>query len=176
MKMLVKAERRNRLLETKLGAAKAAEQQLRDQVQTLEAEASRSQLPRVRNTRSRTKPSTVYDFGGASEQVPPFNLGERRHEQIEGRAWQEVSASIRPGSGYEQRKELLRRNLESIICEPGATTPLNVAMDTMRLLVKVEKSNQVLEEKLETARTTEARLRNYIRYLEGRMPNGEYAR
>ncbi|KAG8678691.1 hypothetical protein FRC08_017578, partial [Ceratobasidium sp. 394] len=41
MKMLVKFEKRSRLLETKLDAAKAAEQQLRDQVQTLEAEANR---------------------------------------------------------------------------------------------------------------------------------------
>ncbi|KAG9091339.1 hypothetical protein FS749_016625, partial [Ceratobasidium sp. UAMH 11750] len=70
--------KRSRLLETKLDAAKAAEQQLRDQVQTLEAEANRSQqLSRIRNARFRTKPTAAYDFGGASEHVPPFNIGER---------------------------------------------------------------------------------------------------
>ncbi|KAG8704669.1 hypothetical protein FRC09_003401 [Ceratobasidium sp. 395] len=41
MKMLVRAERRNRQLETKLNAAKAAEQELREQVQTFEAESNR---------------------------------------------------------------------------------------------------------------------------------------
>ncbi|KAG8698001.1 hypothetical protein FRC08_006201 [Ceratobasidium sp. 394] len=110
------------------------------------------------------------------ERQPNSGRSSQRQAQIEGRVWQEVSASIRPGSGYEQRQELVRRNIESIIYEPGATSPLHVAMDTMRLLVKVEKSNQALEQKIETARVTEGQLRSYIRFLEGEISSGEYVR
>ncbi|KAG9085006.1 hypothetical protein FS749_004763 [Ceratobasidium sp. UAMH 11750] len=49
-------------------------------------------------------------------------------------------------------------------------------MDTMRLLVKVEGSNQALEQKIETGRVTEGQLRSYIRFLEGEISSREYAR
>ncbi|KAG9081122.1 hypothetical protein FRC07_014631, partial [Ceratobasidium sp. 392] len=46
----------------------------------------------------------------------------RQQDQATARTWQDIQESIRPGSGYEQRKELLKRNPESTVRESGART------------------------------------------------------
>ncbi|KAG9091337.1 hypothetical protein FS749_016623 [Ceratobasidium sp. UAMH 11750] len=105
---------------------------------------------------------------------PDSAHSSHRHERIEEPAWQEISVAIRSGSRYEQRVELVRRNPPPTAYKPGVTTPLNVAMDTMRLLVQVEKSNQMLQKRLEAAQRTEANPWKSVQGVASGRLNGEH--
>ncbi|KAG8769700.1 hypothetical protein FRC12_004794 [Ceratobasidium sp. 428] len=98
--------------------------------------------------------------------------------RLKGLAWRDIHRSVQVGSGHEQRKALLGRNLESIIVRerPDMLTTIDVALDVMRLLVKTEKNNQKLESKLETARNLEENLRNEISSLKRSLSNVEHIR
>ncbi|KAG8791427.1 hypothetical protein FRC12_009240 [Ceratobasidium sp. 428] len=94
-------------------------------------------------------------------------------DRLEGLAWRDIHRSVRVGSGHEQRKALLRRNLESTIVRerPDMLMTIDIALHVMRLLVKTEKDNHKLEGKLEAARNLEENLRNEISSLKRSLSN-----
>ncbi|KAG9085005.1 hypothetical protein FS749_004762 [Ceratobasidium sp. UAMH 11750] len=85
--------------------------------------------------------------------------------------WQAMRNAIQLGSGYEQRRALLKQDLEPAMRNTGIAQSLMVAMNVMKMLVRAERLNRLLENRLDTARVIEESLCDRVRNLEAQMNN-----
>ncbi|KAG8721194.1 hypothetical protein FRC09_008289 [Ceratobasidium sp. 395] len=94
--------------------------------------------------------------------------GTQRESQGDTLLWKAMMDASRPGSGYEQRKMLVKEELEPAMRNTDTAQNLKLAMNLMAMLVRAEKLNRLLENKLDKARVIEASLCDTVRNLEAR--------
>ncbi|KAG8697999.1 hypothetical protein FRC08_006199 [Ceratobasidium sp. 394] len=93
----------------------------------------------------------------------------QREDERGALLWQAMRSAIQLGSGYEQRRALLKQDLEPAIRNTGIAQSLMVAMNIMKMLVRAERLNRLLENRLDTARVIEESLCDRVRNLEAQM-------
>ncbi|QRV83819.1 Zinc finger, C3HC4 type (RING finger) protein [Ceratobasidium sp. AG-Ba] len=100
------------------------------------------------------------------QQDTPSTAPRSEEPEDEQVAWKALLDAAQTECDYDQRRALLKHDIEPSLRETDTPPNLMAASNLLKMLLKAEKRNQMLQSKLEAARTTEQELRNQVQDLQ----------